>query len=28
MSLLQKLDDDLKIALKISDSLKVSVLRI
>jgi len=28
MSLLQKLDDDLKIALKTSDSLKVSVLRI
>ena len=27
MSLLQKLDDDLKIALKTSDSLKVSVLR-
>src|SRR4030042_3054424 len=28
MSFLQKLDDDLKIALKTSDSLKVSVLRI
>jgi len=27
MSLLQKLDDDLKVALKASDSLKVSVLR-
>jgi uncharacterized protein YqeY len=27
MSFLQKLDDDLKIALKASDSLKVSVLR-
>lgn len=28
MSLLQKLDDDLKVALKTSDTLKVSVLRI
>lgn len=27
MSLLQKLDDDLKVALKASESLKVSVLR-
>jgi hypothetical protein len=27
MSLLQKLDDDLKVALKTSDTLKVSVLR-